>query len=169
MDYSIKAAYDWIKGTQQSVSWAPWMLNRVLLRKHQLFIWLLAHGRLLTQDHLLKFGIELTNTCYLCGDKEETIDHLFFECEYNMRCKKQIEDWLAIKIPDSNPIQWWLQLRRASLSEKQCVGAVVAGLGYCIWLKRNQGRLNHCVKRPELICRFLKTMLLSRLHVYILN
>lgn len=47
--------------------------------KIQMFLWLLAHNKLMTTDNLLKRGIIKPKSCQFCCE-DEYITHLFFEC-----------------------------------------------------------------------------------------
>ena len=45
-----------------------------------LFTWEASWGKVLTLDQLKKRGRELANRFFLCGEGEETIDHLLIHC-----------------------------------------------------------------------------------------
>ena len=49
--------------------------------KIEVFVWQMLHGRVLVRQVLYRFGLNVDNIleCPMCGDFEETIDHLFFE------------------------------------------------------------------------------------------
>ncbi|KAJ4786820.1 RNA-directed DNA polymerase (reverse transcriptase)-related family protein [Rhynchospora pubera] len=50
----------------------------------KLFLLLLAHGRLLTQDQLQKRNMQVQPMCHLCqGVLLETAEHLFFQCPFS--------------------------------------------------------------------------------------
>ena len=42
--------------------------------------WEAAWGKVLTLDKLQKRGWQLPNRCYLCGQAEETVNHLLLHC-----------------------------------------------------------------------------------------
>ena len=44
------------------------------------FAWEAAWGKVLTLDKLQKRGWQLPNSCYLCGQAEETVNHLLLHC-----------------------------------------------------------------------------------------
>ena len=44
------------------------------------FTWLLAKQDVLTQENLMKRGIQLSPRCSLCGEEAETVNHLFLHC-----------------------------------------------------------------------------------------
>ena len=61
------------------------------------FTWLLAKHVVLTQENLMKRGIQLSPRCFLCGEKAETVTHLFLHCRITNQLwhlfvnKKEIE------------------------------------------------------------------------------
>ncbi|XP_074266665.1 uncharacterized protein LOC141589944 [Silene latifolia] len=125
-EYSVQLGYSWLAEDVVDVPWYHWLRNRIMLPKHEFFIWLVAQNRLLTQDRLRKMNIIPDNCCFLCGAAEENIDHLFFLCPFSQHCRQQIADWLGSPIPDQNVISWWLGHRDRSLLRKQIVAACLA-------------------------------------------
>ena len=55
--------------------WNPWVPSKV-----DFFAWEASWGRMLTLDNLKRRGRALANRCFLCGEGEETIDHLLIHC-----------------------------------------------------------------------------------------
>lgn len=53
--------------------------------KISFFVWTVIRGRVLTVDNLKKRGMILVNRCQLCESAEETLKHLFLECEITER------------------------------------------------------------------------------------
>src|SRR4051794_41111561 len=44
-----------------------------------IFLWLLAHKKLMTRDNMKRRHLHKLEDCIFCSE-EESIDHLFFEC-----------------------------------------------------------------------------------------
>ena len=57
-----------------------WITN--LIPKINFFWWTTQHGKILTLDNLKRRGFYITNNCCLCNEKEESISHVFLECQY---------------------------------------------------------------------------------------
>ena len=55
--------------------WNPWVPTKV-----GFFAWEASWGKVLTLEQLKKRGRALANRCFLCGEREETIDHLLLHC-----------------------------------------------------------------------------------------
>lgn len=60
-----------------SNSWIP--------PKVSFFFWSCIHGKLNTIDILFKKGIILDDSCILCGNPNETADHLILHCKVAFR------------------------------------------------------------------------------------
>ena len=57
-----------------------WITN--LIPKINFFWWMAQHGIFLRIDNSRKRGFYITNRCYICKEKEESISHLFIECQF---------------------------------------------------------------------------------------
>jgi hypothetical protein len=98
------------------------------------FFWLLLNDRLNTRNLLWRkrFHIPSVN-CVLCNhDSEETLKHLFFECEFAQSC------WTALHIV------WDLSLSVLEMIEQQkrqflsgCYMEVIMMAALVIWIHRN--------------------------------
>lgn len=91
--------WKWSDGSTNSFSLASaWQISKVKHQKFSLFniIWhphhcpKMAHslykavrGRLPPKDRLCRFGIIHDDSCVLCSENVETINHLYFECEFS--------------------------------------------------------------------------------------
>jgi hypothetical protein len=60
--------------------WKTWALP-----KCHSFLWLAAHKKCWTTDHLARHGMNHPDRCPLCDQEEETIDHLLISCVFARR------------------------------------------------------------------------------------
>jgi hypothetical protein len=100
----------------------------------KVFFWLLLNDRLNTRNLLRHkwFHIPSVN-CVLCNhDSEETLKHLFFECEFAQSC------WMALHIV------WDLSLSVLEMIEQQkrqflldCYMEVIMMAAWAIWIHRS--------------------------------
>lgn len=98
------------------------------------------------------------NICHVCGDKEETKDHLFFECTWSKRCGQELLNWMGIQGNGESIEAIWKKLNRITKG-KQCrtfVLSVFAAPVYAIWKNRNNDVWNQVVTREQVICRNIK-------------
>ena len=55
------------------------------LPKINIFIWSLAHGKILMGENLQKRGFHDPFTCALCQRDQDTIQHLFWDCSFSKK------------------------------------------------------------------------------------
>ncbi|KAL6134561.1 hypothetical protein ACLB2K_066792 [Fragaria x ananassa] len=84
-NFSLKSAtwmqlQDGQKHDQMELIRKLWSLN--IQPKMKFFGWLLLRGRLKTRDRLSRFGLIQDNSCVLCNEDNETMDHLFGYCNF---------------------------------------------------------------------------------------
>jgi hypothetical protein len=82
--YSAKSAYEgFFIGAEFRPGeriWKSWALG-----KCKFFMWLVAHNRCWTADHLAERGLPHPERCPLCDQAEETINHLLVSCVFSRR------------------------------------------------------------------------------------
>ena len=77
--------------------------------------------------------------CVLCRTKEESVKHLFFDCQFAGQCISGIKRWLNIQM-QTNDLEKqirWLQRVKASAFQKQVMTAAIASTVYNVWRQRN--------------------------------
>jgi ribonuclease HI len=81
--FSVKSAYNSLLRNQPSVE-GDW---KVLWRwrgphRIQTFMWLVAHGRILTNYCRSRWGTGISPTCPCCGNADETVIHVLRDCRH---------------------------------------------------------------------------------------
>lgn len=71
-------------------AWAPLLWHKGLIPRHATTTWLFILDRNPTLDRLLSWGLDVDTICLLCGNADESRNHLFFECPYS------VEVWSSI-------------------------------------------------------------------------
>ncbi|GFZ19928.1 laccase 12 [Actinidia rufa] len=92
--FSSKSAYEFFRPRKIKLTWPKLVWQTSITPKHSFILWLGLKGRLLTRDKLQ--GYIEDQTCPLCREMEETIDHLFFQCRVGRQVWSQIKLWLGI-------------------------------------------------------------------------
>lgn len=72
-----------INKSQPHVSWDKIVWNKNLVPIFSFFLWLSARLRLMTRDRLLRMGLCKNDMCILCCAAQESVNHLFFECNFS--------------------------------------------------------------------------------------
>lgn len=83
--FSIKHLYNTFMGRPQKVPWAKMVCQNAAPPKCLFITWLVLHERLATCSHLQRIGVLVDYVCCLCRIVDETLDHLFFECDVGRR------------------------------------------------------------------------------------
>jgi zinc-binding in reverse transcriptase len=68
----------------------------------QIFTWLMLKNFILTTDNLKKRGWQLPSFCYMCARAEETVQHLFTECETIQNIISYMNDVIFMHMNHSN-------------------------------------------------------------------
>ncbi|KAJ4768098.1 RNA-directed DNA polymerase (reverse transcriptase)-related family protein [Rhynchospora pubera] len=103
----------------------------------KLFLLLLANGRLLTQDQLLKRNIFCTPGCVLCTSNEcETANHLFFNCDYSGTLWRSLGFQLSGVRSDASLKENFLTVFEPAFGQRRRLVLISTNL-WAIWLERN--------------------------------
>ncbi|XP_049372092.1 uncharacterized protein LOC125837001 [Solanum verrucosum] len=119
--FSVKGAYKKFNPFNTQINGWPWKMiwKAKIPYKVSCFTWLLAKQAVLTQENLMKRGIQLSPRCFLCGEKAETVTHLFLHC----RITNQLWDLFINK----KELKWvmprrvhmaWKETKQGRLQEK---------------------------------------------------
>ncbi|XP_074277685.1 uncharacterized protein LOC141601314 [Silene latifolia] len=149
-EYSISKGYSWLEQNYSHVQWQRSVWNRYNLSRHNFNQWIIQHGRLLTLKRLGTFGITQQSLCFLCGDNNETHQHLFHECIYVERCYQDLYQWLDVPSQFKGVTHPEKMLRKRGCSDfvRLVLISLIVALHYNIWNARNVCRLEGYVMQP---------------------
>ncbi|GFY96656.1 hypothetical protein Acr_11g0009620 [Actinidia rufa] len=111
-------------------------------------------NRLLTRDKLQ--GIIEDQSYPLCRAKEESIDHLFFQCNVGKQVWTQIKQWLGITRAMNTlkaAVKWLIKEARGTGVQAKVKKIVLACTVYYLWEARNLRIFEGKIKHPEAIVR----------------
>jgi exonuclease III len=101
--YTTQEAYQLKTRTNGTIDMEIW--GKIWNLKHwpkiTLFLWLVLNSSILTWDNLLKRGFIGPSICTLCGQAEETMNHLLNTCHYTA----QVWDQVAITMRTSDRLR----------------------------------------------------------------
>ncbi len=80
--YTVKSMYNFLMdgGVQNRHLKRFWKIKSPL--KVKIFVWTILHRKVLTADNLAKRGWQGVESCVLCQEDSETLDHLFIGCAF---------------------------------------------------------------------------------------
>ncbi|GFZ07108.1 hypothetical protein Acr_19g0000450 [Actinidia rufa] len=76
--FCSKTAYDFFRPRRVNLTWPKLVWHSCITPKHSFILWLGLKDRLLTRDKMHEFSEE--KICPLCCAADESVDHLFFQC-----------------------------------------------------------------------------------------
>ncbi|XP_074309508.1 uncharacterized protein LOC141643988 [Silene latifolia] len=146
--YKVKDGYSWLRPSLATVPWRYVCWNDLNIPKTSFIYWATMHKRLLTKDRLIRMGIQVDPTCFLCGMVVESHDHLFFDCCYSKKCVLSLQQSLKISFPISDLAGWFKRGNGRSKLQRKITCALSVGLVYAIWNARNKARVDLFVLYP---------------------
>ncbi|GJV32919.1 RNA-directed DNA polymerase, eukaryota, reverse transcriptase zinc-binding domain protein [Tanacetum coccineum] len=140
-NFSTNRAWkDW-RDHERKVDWCDLVWFSNCTPKHSFIVWMAVQDKLTTQERIMKWYPEKQLKCSLCGMQPDSLNYLFFECNYsNMVWKEMMEksDYYAM------PNIWDVLLitmtnMRNNKSIKSVLRRIVfAACVYFIWNERNK-------------------------------
>ena len=133
--FSVQSFYAALIGNDQ-VPIRNWFWFIKIPLKVKIFLWYLKRGIVLTKDNLLKRNWRGSSKCCFCI-KDETIQHLFFECPFAHIAWWVVQCVFNLVPPVSMAHMFgnWLNGIPQVLKSQLLVG--VSALCWSIWLYRN--------------------------------
>ncbi|XP_019254595.1 PREDICTED: uncharacterized protein LOC109233241 [Nicotiana attenuata] len=145
--FSIKTMYTASRPQYHKVTWKNLMLGDTTIPRHRFILWLALNHRLATVDRLAKWKIDVPNECVLCtSQKEETLDHLFFECVYTKSIWTALLGWLKEKHSVGSwelELKWLTKRTKSSRPRAQVITFLFAATVYYTWMERNNRRFQN--------------------------
>ncbi|CAM8971123.1 unnamed protein product [Rhodiola kirilowii] len=77
---TVKNMYEKLRVPGSRTEWCDLVWNRFNAPRDSVNAWLASQDRLLTKNRILRMGGLVDQSCVLCGQAEESSDHLFFVC-----------------------------------------------------------------------------------------
>ncbi|KAK1285493.1 hypothetical protein QJS10_CPB20g00703 [Acorus calamus] len=144
--FSVKSCYDWRRRGLPAATLGCGLASRIwkpkIPRKIKVFLWLLAHERLLTRVLRSKWRTDDNALCDLCGEAPETVAHLFCQCRVARAFWREVEQATSL-IPFLGLSEMWevgeeLGKRMATGPRKTIAHLIIPAGAWAIWLTRNE-------------------------------
>src|SRR6185437_9309527 len=107
--------------------------------KCKFFIWLVIHDRCWTAARRKKHGLQDDDTCVLCAQMSETIDHLLTACPFTREvwfCLLRRLGWETLA-PDSQStsfVRWWFGARKQIPEDnRRCLDTLITLTSWLLW------------------------------------
>ncbi|XP_026451912.1 uncharacterized protein LOC113352288 [Papaver somniferum] len=115
--------------------------NKSVPPKVNFLVWCILHEKLNTIDNLHIRGVDIYNSCILCGDDTESHDHVFLHCKvahkiWSMIFPTSCWSWVVPGNMKMLACNW--QHKHFSASGNFIWSLIPAAVVYTIWLERNK-------------------------------
>ncbi|XP_057808524.1 uncharacterized protein LOC131023004 [Salvia miltiorrhiza] len=163
--FSIRKTYVAMRGTPEKVKWYPMISKSLAAPKCIFILWLAILKRMATCDRLLRFGIQCEQVCCLCKQENESLNHLFFTCEFSAQVWRKLANWCGVR---QQAFAWdaeveYLENQGTSNTGKQLMyRLVVATAVYHLWRERNDRKFNSKESDVDRVVRQCQLMMVVR-------
>jgi len=127
--------------------------------KCKFFIWLVIHDRCWTAARRKRHGLQDDDTCVLCAQSSETIDHLLTTCPFSREIWFNILRKLGWErlTPDMHTLNfpsWWLDARKqVPKAGRRGFDSLVILVSWIVWKERNDRTFDRCVRTIDEVVR----------------
>lgn len=80
--FSIKSGWEMIRWHKSRVEWSHLLWFPKALTMHSIITWMACKNWLPTKEKLFWYRITTCSVCCFCNHGQETLDHLFFACNF---------------------------------------------------------------------------------------
>jgi len=154
--FSIQKLYNNIRPQGEKVEWRRVICNNKATPKSIFILWLAIQDRLATKERLVKWHINIDPICAQCKKEVESINHLFFDCEYSRDVWKLVMNNLnfstcGFKLEEAMQVadQCFAKDKTKAKLFTMCLSETVYG----IWLERNSKVFSHNSRNASMLHR----------------
>ncbi|GKV32308.1 hypothetical protein SLEP1_g40922 [Rubroshorea leprosula] len=139
-NFKVGQTWNWLKRKKTRKVWHRLIWFSQAIPKHSFISWLAILNRLSTKAQQRKWTPSIVDTCVLCNNEPETIEHLFFKCSYTQKIWKTLSAMAGIPLTNSwQGLLHWMgkKVSRKSLQNTLVKLAWNAAM-YHTWRERNK-------------------------------
>lgn len=153
-EYTVKSAWNAIRRVGTVATWHKVVWHRDAIPRCSFIMWLVCRNRIRTRDRLKRWGVIDDSTCVLCGNGEETRDHLFFNCSFSGYV------WSCVLKRNQLGYRCNSWQEELNMAEQYYKGsAMIARIGrltmgvtlYCLWQERNTRIFQNAIRNEEAV------------------
>lgn len=140
--FSSTRTWDQIRERKTEVLWTTGVWFSQGVPRFSFIVWLAVRNRLSTGDRMRVWGIQ--QGCVLCGEPDETRDHLFFACPYSFTVWDKLVNRLTGSRTDPD---WMITLQFVRRNNLRSLDKILLKMAfqacvYYLWKERNDRRHN---------------------------
>ncbi|CAL1371006.1 unnamed protein product [Linum trigynum] len=121
--------------------------QQIVPSKVCIFMWMVYHKKIATVDNLKRKGWCLANRCALCEADEETVDHIFCQCNFAVEIWNILRNFVDIgdiraNVTDiAETLRTW-PVSTPENSKQWCTRIALHAYCWTVWLERNSRTFN---------------------------
>lgn len=160
-EFSSKQNFNAIRRSVPCKIWATLVWHKASIPRHSTTTWLFILNRNPTFDRLLSWNVDVEPFCLLCGEGDESRNHLFFECSFS----SVVWRFLLRRFRFSSlPLLWsdillWLPIAHPDAMVKLGILQVWQASIYELWKERNRRSHEGLTQPPARIMRYISETL----------
>lgn len=125
------------------------------------FFWLVLHDRCWTAARRFRHGLQDSDTCILCDQAPETMDHILLGCAYSREvwsiCFRRL-GWTHLVPPADAPVmEWWTSCRKlVPKATRRGFDSTFFLIGWLLWKERNARTFQAISTAPTRLASLIK-------------
>jgi hypothetical protein len=145
--YSSASSYDALFISQTTLHGAKELWKVQAPNSCRFFIWVVLHSRCWTSHRLQQHGLQNNGPCALCGQADETLDHLLAQCvvarETWFKVLRPLGWQQLTPSPNVDMVEWWLRSRKVvAKAHWKAFDSLVFLVVWSLWLECNSRVFN---------------------------
>jgi hypothetical protein len=116
------------------------------------------HDALPSRAKLKRLHVAKESLCEVCGDPEESIYHVIWQCPVAKRFWAEVKKLMRHTVPAFHPSSWATDVFCPDLCPSKAIAVVVCG-AWSLWTGRNAMRHGRKVWEPGAVSRYISKML----------
>lgn len=161
--FSSAKTWNQIRTRKDTVLWSKGVWFSQAVPRFSFIVWLAVRNRLSTGDRMREWGIQ--QGCVLCGERDETRDHIFFACPYYFTVWDKLTNRLSGARTDPD---WMTTLQFVSgnslpIMDRILLRMVFQTTIYHLWKERNERRHHKGFRTVEQTVRLIDKAIRNRI------
>lgn len=154
---SAMAASSETAASESSQSWSSlWKLD--IPPKVRVFWWRVLHNSLPSKSELKRRHVTAESYCETCGDPDETLYHVFFQCPLAKRFWAEVKSLLGVAVPNLPPWSWASEILKVGKGPPNAMATVTCG-AWALWTRRNGRRHGRKTWEPGATARYISKLM----------
>ncbi|XP_039002231.1 uncharacterized protein LOC120128656 [Hibiscus syriacus] len=166
----IKGGWIWdhIRDRRDKVGWHRLIWFPSHIPKFSIIAWMVILDRLPTKDRLARFGIVTVNVCGLCGDDQESQNHLFLECSFVRVIWKAILHACGLQLQMltcwDDAMHWMTSNLKGKSLLVHILKLAWTGFVYFLWEERNRKHFRGVIRSADTIVNNIRESVRIKLY-----